>query len=74
MGLCRGVITLFCHGSWAYGAQPAGGSTAACTVAMFQDALLSFAAQHYEEANLQFAEAQRWQEGQSATEETANAR
>lgn len=41
---------------------------------MFQDALLSFAAQHYEEANLQFAEAQRWQEGQSATEETANAR
>jgi hypothetical protein len=75
VGLCRGVITLFCHGSWAYGAQPAGGSNAACTVAVFQDALLSFAAQHYEEANLQFAEAQRLQEGQSTiVEETANAR
>ena len=73
LGLCRGVITLFCHGSWAYGA-PAGPAGSTATVALFQDALLSFAAQHYEEANLHFAQAQRLQEGQSATEETANAR
>ena len=52
VGLCRGILALFCHGTWAWTAS---GSAAPCTVAAFQDALLSFAARRYEAANLLFA-------------------
>lgn len=52
VGLCRGILALFCHGTWAWNAS---GSAAPCTVAAFQDALLSFAARRYEAANLLFA-------------------
>eukprot|EP00438_Fugacium_kawagutii_P029637 Skav202680 [mRNA] locus=scaffold1791:647385:680064:+ [translate_table: standard] len=46
VALCRGAMAVFGQGTWAAGAAPG-----SCT-----DALLSFAAQRYEEANLMFAQ------------------
>ena len=65
VGLCRGILALFCHGTWAYAAGSAGSAAAGSTVAAFQDALLSFAARRYEAANLLFAKSYQERTGES---------